>query len=968
MNINDFKTFFEALHAGCSPFPWQERLAQDVTKNGWPQILDLPTSAGKTSVIDIALFHLALEAEKPANERKAPLRIFFVVDRRLVVDEAFNRAEHIKKLLQSTINNNGILSEVAKKLCTLSGSDVPFEVLRLRGGLPRERAFLRNPLQPAIILSTVDQIGSRLLFRGYGVSEYMRPIHAALVGTDSLIILDEAHLSRPFSETLTWIKHYQSTSWSNNQVVRPIHVVEMTATPSADKNPFSLDDRDWAHLLLKERLTANKSALLDTVNGDKDNPVDTRRQLVTALTDHAIFLMQELLGHIVAPVVGVVCNRVATAREVFEKLGNDAEAVLITGRIRGYERDQLLDQYLSRMKAGRKQDANPAPLFIITTQTIEVGADLDFDALVTESAALDALRQRFGRLNRLGKRPHCRAIIVHINYGRGNVEDPVYGEALNTTWQWLNKVAKKKRGENKKSLDFGIQSQRGLIPTIENIDKLNTPANRAPVLMPAHIDLLAQTSPPPALEPEVALYLHGERTQPQDVQIVWRADISEALDDEDAIITIVSLLPPMQSETLSVPVWAAKNFLSGSKAADFSDTEGGEITSGDLGKQKRWGLLWRGADDSRIVHDPDDIRPGATIIVPSTYGGADAFGWKPSEKNPVLDIADTVSIQQRSKRVLRFHKSLIYHWFLTNASEETIEKAKSLLGESLNQIKEGADLNVVVYELIESIKNLPDLNKNIQNGLQYFQTNKYRAVAYPYPELPEGIFIQEYLNKKEEFTDDDDSSSLTEKEVVLEAHCKGVGDLAEEYATGAGIQKELINDIGLSGQLHDLGKADMRFQAWLRGGDRIAARRAQQLIAKSSRLMPTDRRSIAEARKQASYPKGGRHECYSVAMAERNNTLLAKASDKDLVIYLVGSHHGRGRPFMPAIEDSGMTNIKFRFLDQEIEFEGKHDLEKLGNDWTERFWRLIRQYGYWGLAYLETLVRLADHKRSEEGR
>ena len=39
-------------------------------------------------------------------------------------------------------------------------------------------------------------------FRGYGVSDRATPIHAALVGADSLIALDEAHISGAFVKTL----------------------------------------------------------------------------------------------------------------------------------------------------------------------------------------------------------------------------------------------------------------------------------------------------------------------------------------------------------------------------------------------------------------------------------------------------------------------------------------------------------------------------------------------------------------------------------------------------------------------------------------------------------------------------------------------------------------------------------------------------------------------------------------------
>src|SRR5262249_24054015 len=89
----EFGDFFEAVH-GTRPFPWQERLAAQVCRAGWPEALDVPTGAGKTAAIDLAVFHLALAAPDGAG-RRAPVRILFVVDRRLVVDDAYERARRI---------------------------------------------------------------------------------------------------------------------------------------------------------------------------------------------------------------------------------------------------------------------------------------------------------------------------------------------------------------------------------------------------------------------------------------------------------------------------------------------------------------------------------------------------------------------------------------------------------------------------------------------------------------------------------------------------------------------------------------------------------------------------------------------------------------------------------------------------------------------------------------------------------
>ncbi|HND99992.1 MAG TPA: hypothetical protein PLP98_15950, partial [Plasticicumulans sp.] len=69
----DFGAYYAAVH-GFTPFPWQQALVDHLAAGrGWPQALDLPTAAGKTSALDAALFHLALEAGLPPAERRAPL-------------------------------------------------------------------------------------------------------------------------------------------------------------------------------------------------------------------------------------------------------------------------------------------------------------------------------------------------------------------------------------------------------------------------------------------------------------------------------------------------------------------------------------------------------------------------------------------------------------------------------------------------------------------------------------------------------------------------------------------------------------------------------------------------------------------------------------------------------------------------------------------------------------------------------
>jgi CRISPR-associated endonuclease/helicase Cas3 len=66
---------------------------------------------------------------------------------------------------------------------------------------------------------------------------------------------------------------------------------------------------------------------------------------------------------------------------------------------------------------------------------------------------------------------------------------------------------------------------------------------------------------------------------------------------------------------------------------------------------------------------------------------------------------------------------------------------------------------------------------------------------------------------------------------------------------------------------------------------------------------------------------------------------------------------------MPTVDDGG-TLIRYEVDGKKLNFKGKHNLELLGSGWSDMFWRLNRRYGYWGLASLEMLLRLADHRQS----
>ncbi len=318
LNLEHFADFFHELHGSdekrLDPYPWQCRLAERAIRGEWPGAIDLPTGSGKTACIDIAVFALACQASLPIAERTAPRRIVFCVNRRVIVDEAYQRSRKIAEALwlaeQSNDSQNPTLLAVAKCLRKLSGNGdsssecPPLDALELRGGIYRDNRWARSAVQPTIVCSTIDQIGSRLLFRGYGVSTGAAPIQAALLAYDSLILLDEAHISEPFRQTVQWIQNYLDPSrWARESIgVKPLLFVPMTATPTPEMKirgviDLQEDDRSPKYPLLA-RLQARKPALLQS---EKDIVAAAVKSAKGALNGKP-------------KAIGIIVNRIASAR------------------------------------------------------------------------------------------------------------------------------------------------------------------------------------------------------------------------------------------------------------------------------------------------------------------------------------------------------------------------------------------------------------------------------------------------------------------------------------------------------------------------------------------------------------------------------------------------------------------------------------------------------------------------------
>ena len=421
--LPEFSAVFHAA-TGYKPRAYQELLAERLAAGDLPPVLDVPTGMGKTFAVLLAwLYALTADAAGGGN-RKVALRFHVVVDRRVVVDDAHRCACDLAVMLDEAVE--GPLADLASILRSRFGlgpDELVLEVRRLRGGLTSDLTeHTRNPARPAVVIGTLDMVCSRLLFRGYQLSAKRRSIDAALTGLDSWWVLDEAHLSAQARTTLETLQTYESALEDRFGVTVPgLRVMAMSATPdggSSDALTWDAAEEERRDPVLARRRRDREAVpvtLTETSGNGAKNVAEAAAGIVSELGKGDSLV--------------VFCTTVADAKDVMTKLRKpcrrgDVSLELLTGGMPERFTRAVIDR-LEPYRTGSENRAQAGPVVVVATSTLEVGADLDFTHLVTQSCGADSLVQRLGRVNRVGARQDGSVTIVHAT----GKPDPIHGDA-----------------------------------------------------------------------------------------------------------------------------------------------------------------------------------------------------------------------------------------------------------------------------------------------------------------------------------------------------------------------------------------------------------------------------------------------------------------------------------------------------------------------------------------------------------
>jgi CRISPR-associated endonuclease/helicase Cas3 len=860
MNLDGFNTAFQQL-TGNPPFPWQAKLYERFVAGSAsiPPRCDIPTGLGKTSVI--AIWLLAREVCP-----SLPTRLVYVVNRRTVVDQTTDEVERIRENLSKIGKPKGYLA-----------------ISTLRGQFADNREWSADPSRAAVICGTVDMIGSRLLFSGYGVGFKSKPLHAGFLGQDSLIVHDEAHLEPSFQDLLIAIQKEQREARFPD--LHPLRVMELSATSRGNGNnveamePFQLTPADRENQVVKQRIHASKKLHLIPQADPKPG-----NQLAKIAIDRfkdsgkAVLIFTRTIDD-----VNAITEALSKAKLSFEQL---------IGPMRGLERDRLVDtdvfkRFLPTPIGGGKA------VFLVCTSAGEVGVNISGYHLVSDLSTFESMAQRGGRVNRFGLHDDSEIYVVH----------PISREEKKELIEKASSEEKKKLEaihvfDNSGELD--LRRER----TLKLLRQLNGNASPDALSKLPESDRIAAFAPTPVIlatsdilfdawsmtsirdkmpgRPPVEPYLHGIREyEPPETQVAWREEVGVIVGDR-----LKEYLPEDLEDLLDEYPLKPHELL-----GDRSDRVHRELVR--LAERFPGTPTWIIDESGKVTPIPLDrlaeksgkeLIERKTVLLPHNVGGLTRQGMLDGSFPP-----------------------------------------ETKLNDQANAIK-----NDVADIMVGASRRLRIWDGDPAFDLKTDGMRRILRIDFPPPEddedadRPSWHWFEQPLPKE--------NSKNAQQPVLLDVHVSDVVKHTREIVGNLQLDDWIKKAIVLAAILHDLGK---KREIWQHSIGR-PARLADIWFGKSGRRWKP--RDIG----------GYRHEFGSLIDLQSLPEFLSLDNDsKNLVLHLIATHHGQGRPhFTPAqTVDPDFSTPSCEAITVEVPC---------------RFARLQRKFGRWGLAYIESLLRAAD--------
>lgn len=922
------------LKEGESPFPWQEAILAKLESGMDDRVsLDIPTGLGKTSV-------MAAWLVAKSQNANLPTRLVYVVDRRAVVDQATREAERLRTWVDT--------NKPFKQSLGIS-TDQQLAISTLRGQFADNGQWLGDPSAPAIVVGTVDMVGSRLLFEGYGVSRKMRPYHAGFLGADTLFVLDEAHLVPPFEALLGRVVESDSEltgSDSARASVPRCVLLSLTATGrSSTESVLQITEKDLKHKIAGQRLRAIKR--LRMIESESDD-----LPLVERLADEAWNLAERgTANHRII----VFCNSRSDALKVEQAVatharGNKKEGIpsrpidcqLFVGARRVRERQQVEKWLESRGFLAGSDTTLDKPAFVFATSAGEVGVDLDADHMVGDLVAFERMVQRFGRVNRRGN-GHAEIRVLLQRDMSNKKESTALVKAL----------AKPERQRGAKDHDLVRQFDKApkyraaleALPLIDNgMSRDASPeALRQLKLKSSEDDVLsavltAATTPPP-LRPELTRPVLDswsmtslEKHSARPLVAPWLRGWVE--DEPQTTVVWRKYLPTVSARC------TGKQIGEFFEAAPIHLTEKLETTSSDV---FNW-LLKRVDKIDQLRQKPKKTAPEKIKALPN---GKETVAIVLNRSGDVVRRLSFSDLQfGTSKEAKRdkdkFARELEHCTLIVDARMGGL--SSGLLDHTADETLVAETADTAHIDWIESTDERADpvpafrvLDSNadeLAEKLRKSQANKDWKTVCTFPvslenedEPSKYLVLQKY---RRSVTSEESRSTIGLR--GLERHHTDTENEVLRLAKELRLPDELTLVLRIAARNHDHGKNCPRWQ------NAFSAPETGRPFAKTPGPF---RNSLLD---------GYRHEFGSLPAVERDADFAGLSDElKELTLHLVAAHHGFARPVIRAdsCKDAPASMLADRARDVAL-----------------RFARMQKHWGPWGLAWLESILRAADHRAS----